>query len=566
MLRTTAVLFLSLLPLVAQQATERKKGDIFRSEIDAALARADAIATADRPQRKPLGGDALATNAKFLLVMANCHRRYHVSDGPVVRPTLDAVLAQQGKDGGFGDAQTSALVADALGAIDPTGLADVRASLDGWLAQHGKPASPWQARLLAIRGGGAFPQDVGTAALKQVKAVLADKAGNPATAIDALLELCACQVVNRQMDRQMGREYAPAAATLLPAQERGLDWLFAQQKDGQFGDGKNALALTGIGLMAVQTKPLALRSDAEKKAIETGLRWLLGQQNDDGSFGESLPNYTTCVAVGALRGLDDPKVAPALAKAQRALLAFQNCEQNGYARSDRDYGSIGYGGSTRGDLSNLQFALQALSDTGLPKDHEALQRALVFLQRTQNRRATNDYAGMAPDPDREGVMLDATSGDDGGASYYPGNSTAGYVVRPDGKVEPRSYGSMTYALLKAYTLAGLPADDGRVQAAIAWLQTNWRLDVNPGVDPALGANAPFQGLYYYYLLMAQALDTAGLQTLQVKGKAIDWRQELRGHLAKMQQPDGSWTNTQNGRWMESSPLLCTCYAVMALAR
>ena len=27
----------------------------------------------------------------------------------------------------------------------------------------------------------------------------------------------------------------------------------------------------------------------------------------------------------------------------------------------------------------------------------------------------------------------------------------------------------------------------------------------------------------------------------------------------------SWINDQNGRWMESSPLLCTCYALLAMA-
>ncbi|MBL8731312.1 MAG: hypothetical protein JNN13_02960 [Planctomycetes bacterium] len=221
---------------------------------------------------------------------------------------------------------------------------------------------------------------------------------------------------------------------------------------------------------------------------------------------------------------------------------------------------------TRGDLSNLHFAMQALRETGLPANHEALQRTLVFLQRTQNRRASNDWAGQAPDPEREGVLLDTVAGDDGGATYYPGNSSAGYVVHPDGKVEARSYGSMTYALLKCYALAGLPASDPRAAAAVAWLQRHWRLDINPGAAPELGEKAAFQGLYYYYELMAQALDTAGIEALEVDGKRVDWRRQLRTHLAQVQQTDGSWLNAQNGRWLEGSPLLCTSYALLALAR
>ena len=68
---------------------------------------------------------------------------------------------------------------------------------------------------------------------------------------------------------------------------------------------------------------------------------------------------------------------------------------------------------------------------------------------------------------------------------------------------------MTYALLKAYTLAGVDGDDPRVQAAVRWISGHWTVEVNPGADPALGENAPYQGLFYYYTVMAQALAAAG---------------------------------------------------------
>jgi squalene-hopene/tetraprenyl-beta-curcumene cyclase len=194
------------------------------------------------------------------------------------------------------------------------------------------------------------------------------------------------------------------------------------------------------------------------------------------------------------------------------------------------------------------------------------------LQRSQNLKSVNDFHGKVPDPDREGVVLDATSGDDGGAGYYPGNSAAGYIVQPDGTSVPRSYGSMTYALLKSYTLAGVKGDDPRVQAAVKWLQENWTLAMNPGSDPALGEKAKYQGLFYYYMVLAQALDAAKVATVKATGndkgaaktEDVDWKKALRSQLEGMQQPDGAWVNGKNDRWMEGVPFLCTCYALLAL--
>lgn len=569
MSRLVAAFLLAILPLVAQapQAqTERRHGAIFRSEIDALIARFDALASAERPHRRPLGGDSLLANAKILLAMARCHRHYHAGDGPVVRPTIEFLLSHRQGDGSFGDAETTTWVVDALSGIDPVGRAAEVAAARRWVEANGNPSMPFETWVGVAGFAGVLPQE----AMGEEQALVRQWSTgatpwDPERAAETLIHFVVCQTANLRLDANEARQ-AANELRLLPAQERGLAWLFAQQRDGVFGEGKNQVALSAIGLTALQTKPAPRRSTDEQTAIATGLRWLIAQQNEDGSFGDSLPNYTTCAAIGALRTFDDPAARAAVQRARSTVLAFQNCEQNGYAQSDRDYGSIGYGGSSRGDLSNTQFALQALADSGLGKGHEALQRAVLFLQRSQNRRASNDYSGAAPDPENGGVLHHAVPGDDGGACYYPGNSTAGYVVRPDGKVEPRSYGSMTYALLKAYTLAGLPREDARVQAAIGWLQANWRLDVNPGVDPALGANAPFQGLFYYYLLMAQALGTAGIDTLQVGERRVDWRAELKAHLASLQHDDGSWVNGQNGRWMESSPLLCTCYALLAMAR
>lgn len=570
----------ALLSGQSSDAPKRKTGAIYKNEVDGliqALRDTARDGVAAPANAGVLGGDVLST-AKVLVAMGHCHRFYHVSDGPVVRPSLAYLLQSRRADGSFGDVAATAWTVEAFELMDEDRYREEVAVARAWLQRQGGEA-PSFARLTqrVLEGVRAdrFPQDMAAEAKQQADAWFADPAAiDRSAAADALLQLVACQAANRELDRTQSGD--AGATTWSDSQARAFAFLMQQQQDGVFAGDP---AMTGFGLMALQSKPRSLRTTEEQAVIEAGLRWLLTKQNEDGTFGERVANYTTCVVVGALDRWQDAAAAPALKRAQKAILMFQNSERGGYERSDRDYGSIGYGSSQRGDLSNLHFSMEALRQTGLPEDHEALQKALVFLQRTQNLKSVNDFSGKVPNPDKEGETMDVTSGDDGGATYYPGNSAAGYIVQPDGKAIPRSYGSMTYALLKAYSLAGVKGDDPRVQAAVKWIQDNWTLAINPGADPALGEKVQYQGLFYYYMVLAQALDAAGLQTVdkvetsttasgvtQQAVTKIDWRQALRAHLAGIQLDDGSWINGENGRWMENVPLLCTCYAMVALER
>ena len=276
------------------------------------------------------------------------------------------------------------------------------------------------------------------------------------------------------------------------------------------------------------------------------------------------------MAINALSRSVHPRAVESMDNAQKYILAIQNTEDRGYSSTDRDYGSIGYGGDERGDLSNVQFALESLRNSGLDESHEAFAKAIVFLQRTQNLRAVNDFKARTRTD--TGDWQEVVSGNDGGAAYYPGNSPAGYIDLPDGTKVPRSYGSMTYALLKAYTLAGIEADDPRVQKAVEWILGHWTVKVNPGADPSMGAAAPYQGLFYYYTVMAQALDIAGIDEIEIPQGAgeepvkVDWRRVLRAHLESIQAQDGSWVNDRNSRWWEDQALVCTFYSLLALDR
>jgi squalene-hopene/tetraprenyl-beta-curcumene cyclase len=290
-----------------------------------------------------------------------------------------------------------------------------------------------------------------------------------------------------------------------------------------------------------------------------GLDYLGSLQQEDGSIHEGqLANYVTSAAVLALvrgeRAADQSRIQRALA----FLRALQADEGEGYSPGERFYGGMGYGGDERPDLSNLQMALEALHAGGTPPSDPAFQKALAFLQRCQNRSESNDLVVVV-----DGKTIAA--GNDGGAGYAPGDSKAGFVTLPDGREIPRSYGSMSYALLKGYLFAGLSRDDARVQAAWRWLRENYTLDVNPGFEASDDPTAAYQGLFYYFYTMAKALDLFGETTLvDAAGVAHDWRSELAGRLVALQRKDGSWVNENAARWFEGNPVLATSYAMLTL--
>ncbi len=537
------------------------------------------------------GDGTVQQTAMVLTAMGYCHRFYAVTDGPVVRAALTFLIKHRGADRLYHEAtdgnavDVTRWVLDAMAVLGPKEFQ--QELLDGRraLREAGDTrVAPFALMLDELRRKVQDPTKVAEAmqaagaehAKLAAHGLVTSANGEPdlAASVATLVHLVACQVVARDTGGAGTMQRAAPIATWSDAQQRGIDYLLGNQKDGVFQvpTPKGPIAdvgFTALSLAAVQTKPKARRTEAESKTIEAGLTWLAAQQREDGAFSTENDNYIACTAIMALTAADDPKWRTTIDRAQKLVLRLQNVESRGYGRSDRDYGSIGYGGDERGDLSNLQFAVDALRKSGVePSQTDAFEKALVFLQRCQNLKTHNDLEVDSRN-EETGEWRKMVPGDDGGSAYYPGNSPAGYVDLPDGKSMPRSYGSMTYALLKAYTMCGLPADDSRIVAAVRWLQGNWTLAENPGADPKLPEKTRHQGLYYYYMVMAQALDAAKVDSLEVTAEGqqprrVDWRAELRAQLAKLQEKDGSWVNTKNGRWWEMLPMTCTCYALLAL--
>jgi len=348
------------------------------------------------------------------------------------------------------------------------------------------------------------------------------------------------------------------------ARERAWRFLQEHQQDGTFGMELPGWSGPEPGITALcLTATVQLARDLGRPRpewVDLGLDYLVSLRQSDGSIQDhGLAVYTTSVATEALLTAGRESDRPVIEAATDFLIATQSDEGEGY-RSDEDwyYGGVGYGGDERPDLSNTQYAVEIVARAGTRKDHPFFEKARIYLERCQNHG--EHEAGKWPRA--EGGHL--VKGTDGGATYMPGNSKAGENKVGEGLYQARSYGSMTYALVKSYLFAGLPADDPRVQAAVGWIATHFTVDSNPGFKrPEQGA----QGLYYYYLAMARSLQLlpADLGVRDPSGEPVDWRAALRNKLLHEQRIDGSWLNEGSERWWEGAPTLCTAYAILTLS-
>lgn len=308
----------------------------------------------------------------------------------------------------------------------------------------------------------------------------------------------------------------------------------------QSGTGVTSLCVTAI----LKHRPAAVNDPAVRQAfafLESNIRSDGGIYSD----GSTHRNYETCLAIYAfLAANGDGRYDETLKNAEKFVRGIQWDQGEGIETSDPAYGGAGYGSHKRPDLSNTAFMIDALHELGRSDDDEAIQRALIFVSRTQNLESPGNDTPFA------------TKVNDGGFYYTPaagGQSQAGQTA--NGGL--RSYGSMTYAGLKSLLYAGVDEDDPRVKAALEFIRRHYSLEQNPGMGAA--------GLYYYYHTFAKALDAVGADTLtDAAGNEHDWRTELFNALAQKQHDDGSWVNEENSRWLEGDSSLVTGYALLAL--
>lgn len=316
---------------------------------------------------------------------------------------------------------------------------------------------------------------------------------------------------------------------------QGADGLFT----GQAGSGMTALALTAA---------LSNGATVDDPMVAKGLKTLEGFVKPDGGIYDGrLKNYETCVSIVTFKLANtDGRYDELLATADKYVRGLQYGPAGGKDESDPWFGGASYGGEGRPDLSNTSFLIDALVAGGSQADDEAIQRALVFVSRCQNLKGKWSDTKFGPLVDDGGFYytIPTESEDPATSDRYTENGGL------------RSYGSMTYAGFKSLIYAGLTENDPRVKAAREWIEKHYSVADNPGQGDA--------GLYYYYHAFAAALAASKLDAVESGGESHDWRRDLVAELAKRQNDDGSWTNS-NRRWMENDPNLSTAFALIALS-
>ncbi len=342
---------------------------------------------------------------------------------------------------------------------------------------------------------------------------------------------------------------------------KALAYLDENQDSGKFGfPGYDDPGITAMALSAAIRSSRILERDPPSY-VNKGLEYLYSLKKEDGSiYLTGLRTYVTSVSLMAFKDSENPRYAEAVTAARDFLIAVQADEGEGYSlEEDFFYGGMGYGGDERPDLSNTQMSLDALRAAGLDEKHEAYQKALQFVKKCQNTAEVNPTQVVLSNGKK------VVAGTDGGGIYYPGSSKAGLEEVDQGVYVARSYGSMTYALLKSYIFTGLDGKDKRVQAAVKWVEEHYTLDENPGFISAPGTDTGQQGLFYYYLTMARALDALDREIIKdSRGVEHIWRKELTEKLLGTQRIDGSWINERSPRWFEGNPVLATSYALLTL--
>jgi len=331
--------------------------------------------------------------------------------------------------------------------------------------------------------------------------------------------------------------------------DRGLAFLARQQANDGGWSNSYRPAIT-----AIVARAFARHGDhgPDHPIVRRSVDYILKFQQSDGGIYEresNLANYETSVALSLLAGLNNSQHRGRIARAQAFLTDLQFDDHESVDEDNEWFGGAGYNKTKRPDLSNTQMMLEALRDSGLPRDHPVYQKALRFVSRCQMNAATNDQRFAQREPD-------------GGFIYSPnagGESKASQGFFEIGTPR-RSYGSMTYAGFKSMLHIGVARDDARIAACLAWIRGHYTLDSNPGMPRRDSKD----GLYYYYHVFARALQVWGEPVIvDTQGNKHDWRRDLCTKLLSLQKSDGSWSNDA-ARWMEGDSNYVTALAVQSL--
>lgn len=358
----------------------------------------------------------------------------------------------------------------------------------------------------------------------------------------------------------MRRALACAGLTLLaacapppPGLPRAVRWLASiQGADGLWHSTTYGLLARGESTTATLALAVALLPAAERAAAlplaERALAGLAARQAPSPALAPEPIDYPVFTAAHRLHAL--AILRPAGWQAQATTLVQwlerqQLSERQGWQSDDLPYGGFGLGdrehpkplGADLIGLATVTAVVEALRAADVAVDHSIVKRARTFVWRCQQFGHDDD---------------------DGGFCYAPTGdwraAKAGSDRAPDGRAQPRSYGTATADGLRALLACGETAGGERVGAAVGWLRRHGTPSAVPGLTEPMLENS--LRLYWW-----QSAARAGRTGAWPDSDAS--LQPLRQPLAAQQRANGAFAGL--GMAMkEDDPLVATALALLAL--
>ena len=386
------------------------------------------------------------------------------------------------------------------------------------------------------------------------------------------------------------------------------EFLWSQQADDggwhspQYGVMRSGQALTPFVLDALVGVPEAAFARSAE-SVDRALAFIVGHVDERGCVGRSDPElieypiYSTVYALRCLstagqtldvksqlfKALDervrrlgrretaqhppiDVEIANFLGQAQ-----FQ--ESNGFAANNVAFGGWGFdaplhpGKPGHMDLAHTRRALQSLTAYWARKgearkespDYEFQRRAESFLLVMQNHPQAAARPQLADDSSESNAPPPSFDAPFDGGFYFSPVVLEANKGRVEDEPAPhwRSYATATCDGVLALLAAGVPRDDERVTAAVAWLRRQTNLEYPQGVPREHPEPWGAAIRFYHYAVRAEAY------------WRLDWPARERAQLAALvcdkQDADGSFVNRESPLMKEDDPVLCTALAVVALS-
>ncbi|MEG1552773.1 MAG: hypothetical protein RR982_02865 [Kiritimatiellia bacterium] len=339
---------------------------------------------------------------------------------------------------------------------------------------------------------------------------------------------------------------AETATQARVALTKGITFLCdSQSADGHWSDprfpGMSALALWALSSAQEQTP---LTATATSKAVA----YIVSCAQPDGGIyvpiperkGGGLGNYNSCLCVTALHASPQKeRVLPTILAARSYIASTQ------IATEGLHEGGFGYDRQSPKAYTDLNNTLYAIDAIRLTQSAE------------ESRPAGQKRVDIDWDAAKKYVLsMQLSEGEEKGGFLYNREVPRRLPPGTNPQQRLRATGSMTYAGLLAMLHCQLTSNDPRVRSTRNFLTQHWSLDENYGQGN--------QGLYFYYNIVARALDAAAIPSLTLAdGSIVDWREALAKTLIARQKANGSWVN-ENNRFWEGDPVLSTSYALLAL--